>query len=270
MKDPDNIIIGYKNLDGSVKSIIAGNTGDLTEKKLFYKYYRTKERVSALIDNGSNSRALGIYISKGELDKNSSLYNLEVTMLPLRIGGGETDKNISFSEDGFLQSQDQYYNNKNVYYHRSVADYLENAEKIAYDEDIFLFDSDTLEWTVGSTKKPLRDSIIECFDEDAEDVYYDYDAEATDEIAAADARTKLINYMDRIDAFIKSRTKNLPVFIDTKTGDLIKIDDPKLLQMYNEVALYARTIGINIESFNVSFVQKKYLSDEAKHGRVKA
>ena len=61
-----NMYIGYKKPNGAVSAIYARVDGGEDQNKLFYKYYRTPERVSALIKSGSTRSALGIYISKRE------------------------------------------------------------------------------------------------------------------------------------------------------------------------------------------------------------
>ena len=251
-----NMLIGYKNPDGSVNSITARIDGGIDERKLFYKYYRTKERAHALIQNGSNESALGIYISEEEFNENSPLHNLEVTMLPLMIGNGEEDPMISFSDEDFNESQNKFNNTGRVYFDENVNKFFEDAKHSGfYDSDVYLFDSDTSEWTIGQMKQPLREGIIAHFDENA-----DYNYDSSEEIN--DARKKLIDYMDQIDAFIKNRMNNSPNFVDSSSGELTTVEDLKFLQMYNELALYAQTIGINIDQINVSFTQKHDLTDD--------
>ena len=52
-----NLLIGRKNLDGTITEITVREDGSDNHDKLLYKYYRTPGRVSALINNGC-SRSL--------------------------------------------------------------------------------------------------------------------------------------------------------------------------------------------------------------------
>lgn len=200
--------IGYKDYDGSVYSIYALTDGWSPEDKLLYKYYRTKERVWALIKNGSNRDKLGIYISPDEINEGSPSHNREVTMLPLGIGNEEEDPLITFSDNKFFQVQKKEKRTGHIRNYSSVDQYLKEAIDARFsDHHIYLFDSDTLQWTVGCEKKPLREHIISEFDDNAP-----YNYHSNDE--AKNAREKLINYMNLIENFIATRG-----MITSKSGE---------------------------------------------------
>ena len=200
--------IGYKDYDGSVFSIYALTDGWSPEDKLLYKYYRTKERVWALIKNGSNRDKLGIYISPDEINEESPSHNREVTMLPLGIGNEEEDPLITFSDNKFFFFFLKERRTGHIRNYSSVDQYLKEATDASFsDHHIYLFDSDTLQWTVGCEKKPLREHIISEFDDNAP-----YNYHSNDE--AKNAREKLINYMNLIENFIATRN-----MIASKSGE---------------------------------------------------
>ena len=252
-----NMLIGYKNPNGSVDSIFARVDGGEDQNKLFYKYYRTSERVKALIENGSNKSAIGIYISNEELDKNSKLYNKEVTMLPLYIGQGEQDSMISFSEDAFYQQTTPWTSTGQIFHDESVEKFLLRAAAAGFEDHyVYLFNHDTMKWTRGYNSQSLRDAIIANFDANSK---FNYNSEHEIEVA----RIKLIDYMNEIDSFIYDRDYNQPRIFDTSTNDFANIDDPRLIQLYNNLISYAKTKGIGVESITISRVEEE--QKESKH-----
>lgn len=234
-----NMYIGYKKPNGSVSAIYARVDGGEDQNKLFYKYYRTPERVSALIKSGSTSSALGIYISKTEeINERSPLYNEEVMMLPLYVGSAGEDSMISFAEDEFYESKTG--NSREFYDYGSVEAFYADIKEIGFYEDyVYLFDSKSREWTVGYNGKTLKEVIIENFDEDSED-YDSHDRET------------LIANIAEIDQFIADRAKTGPNFIDGNTGNNFNIRDGKLLMKYHDFCMYARSKGFNIEGIIIS------------------
>ena len=229
-----NMYIGYKKPNGSVSAICARVDWGEDQNKLFYKYYRTPERVSALIKSGSTRSPLGIYISETEeFNERSPLYNEEVMMLPLYVGSAGVDGMISFAEDKFCKNKDG--NSGEFYDYGSVEAFYDDTKKIGIFEDcVYLFDSESCEWTVGYNGKKLKDVIIENFDKYSE--YYD----------SHDGETLIANIAE-IDQFIADRAKTGPHLIDGNTGDIFNIRDDELLKKCYDLYMCARSKGFNIE-----------------------
>ena len=239
-----NMYIGYKKPNGSVSAIYARVDGGEDQNKLFYKYYRTPERVSALIKSGSTRSALGIYISKTEeINERSPLYNEEVMMLPLYVGSAGEDSMISFAEDEFYENKNG--NSKEFYDYGSVEAFYADTKKIGFSEDyVYLFDSESREWTVGYNGKTLKEVIIENFDENSED----YDSIEN----TKHDREILIANIAEIDQFIADRAKTGPYFIDGNTGNNFNIRDGELLMKYHDFCMYAKSKGFNIKGSIIS------------------
>ena len=254
-----NMYIGYKKPNGAVSAIYARVDGGEDQNKLFYKYYRTPERVSALIKSGSTKSALGIYISKTEeINARSALYNEEVMMLPLYVGAAGEDGMISFAEDNFYKYKDG--NSKEFYDYGSVEDFYADAKKIDfYESYVYLFDSKSCEWTVGYNGKSLKEVIMEDFDENSK---YNYDSSEMIE----HNKEILIANIDRIDQFIADRAKTGPYFIDSNNGNPINIRDGELLIKYHDLYMYAKSLGINIEGSIVSNAEEISVTDKKKMG----
>ena len=252
-----NMYIGYKKPNGAVSAIYARVDGGEDQDKLLYKYYRTPERVSALIKSGSTKSALGIYISKTEeINTRSALYNEEVMKLPLYVGSAGEDSMISFAEDNFYEHKDG--NSEEIYDYGSVEDFYADAKKVDFGEDyVYLFDSKSCEWTVGYNGKTLKEVIIENFDENSE---YNYDSSEKIE----HDKKILIDNIDRIDQFIADRAKIGPCFIDSNNGNPINIPDGKLLIKYHDLYMYAKALGINFEGIIVSFADEISVTDGKK------
>ena len=146
-------MIGYKNEDGSVDSIFVQKFIDKNDQvvdyyKLLYKYYRTPERVRALIRKGNICNELGIYLGDEEFQEGSPFYNEEATKLPLFIG---------YSDDDFAGFGDFNDACVNVKY-SSVDSFYRDAINSDYDDiNILLFDS---KWYVGVGKEELRNVMI--------------------------------------------------------------------------------------------------------------
>lgn len=240
-----NMYIGYKKPNGSVSAIYARVDGGEDQNKLFYKYYRTPERVSALIKSGSTRSSLGIYISKTEeINERSPLYNDEVMMLPLYVGSAGKGSMISFAEDEFYEDKDG--NSKELYDYGSVEAFYADTKKIGFFEKyVYLFDSESREWTVGYNGKTLKEVIIENFDENSK---YNYDSiEETKH-----DREILIANIAEIDQFIADRAETRPYFIDGNTGNNFNIRDGILLMKYHDLYMYAKSIGVNIKKSIIS------------------
>lgn len=241
-----NMYVGYKKANGSVSAIYARVDGGEDQKKLFYKYYRTPERVNALIKSGSTRSALGIYISKKEeCNMNSPLYNKEVTMLPLYVGSvsGNNPTIVSFAENEFY---DDKYCSGDVYDYDSVEKFYADAEEVGFFEHyVYLFDSNTREWTVGYNGMPLKDAIIEHFDKYSRNEY-------TSEEEFQSDRKILIENIESIDRFVKDRDNEKLCFVDSSTGDYINISDSTLLMKYQDLFMYAKSIGLDIEGCMIS------------------
>ena len=229
-----NMLIGYKNADGTVDSIISRVDGGVDQEKLFYKYYRTPERVKALIMNGSGLSSLGIYISDDELNPSSPLFNKEVLTLPLNIG---------FPEDDFYQKCSFYYSPENRKYIKHAPDKYSNEKLFYKDADdnnfwgeyVFLYDSATKQWTEGYDKYDLRNAIIDTFDEECDDEGYDdYD------------REELIRALDEIDKFIAKRDSRENDICFANSNDSVLLNYPKLYAKYNELVRLAEKEGIKI------------------------
>ncbi len=229
-----NLLIGYKNADGTVDSIVSRMNGGVDQERLFYKYYRTPERVKALITNGSGLSSLGIYISDDEFNPNSPLFNKEALMLPLNIG---------FPEEDFHQKCSFYYSTENRKYIMYAPDKCPNEKSFFKDADdndfwedyVFLYDSATKQWTVGYDKKNLRSAIIDTFDEECYDEGYDdYD------------REELIRALDEIDKFIAKRDSKENDVCFVNTNDSVLLTYPKLYAKYNELVRLAEKEGIKI------------------------
>ena len=244
-----NMYIGYKKPNGSVSAIYARVDGGEDQNKLFYKYYRTPERVSALIKSGSTRSALGIYISKREeIDERSPLYNEEVMMLPLYVGSAGKDRMISFAENKFYEDKDG--NSKKFNDYDSVEAFYDDTKKIGFFEDyVYLFDSESREWTVGYNGKSLKEAIIENFDVNSED----YDPQD---------RETLLDNIAEIDQFIAERAKTDPYFIDGNT-------DAESLMNYHDICMYAKSKGFKIKGSNISNLYETYAPGNEEEEEVK-
>ena len=182
-----NLLIGKINKDGTVDAITVRRDGGINHKKCLYKYYRSPERVSALIRNGITRDPLAIYINRKEMDPSSPLYNEEVTMLPINIG---------FPDKDFYATMDPYQNIRPACQFPSVKEYLQNAERVGfYDHDVFLYNPETELWTEGKAQNPIRETIIA----DWQATYYN-----TPEWVSQSLE-ELIEQMDAIDEFIAKR-----------------------------------------------------------------
>ena len=219
-----NLLIGRKNLDGTITEITVREDGSDNHDKLLYKYYRTPGRVSALINNGCSRSPLGIYISKDkELDPNSTLYNEEATMLPINIG---------FPEKEFYKTMDSYYDSTGIsYIQNSEEDFFKNAFEVGFSNRyIYLYDIATETWTIGSDKKSVRSKIIEDIKDSSEDIEQE------------------LKWLEDIDAYIEQRKNNKPMFVseDTEVENAI-YNNPVLLAKYTEFANLAASLGIKID-----------------------
>lgn len=237
-----NLLIGKKNKDGTIDSITVRQDGGLDQNKLLYKYYRTPERVGALISNGGNRGPLGIYISNEEFNPDSPLYNEEVTMLPLSVG---------FPDD-FYNNMNSYYNTHQTYKEPSEEAFFADAERVGFDEDfVYLYDIETQAWTVGKNKIGLRNHIIEQCKMDND----------------SDLVSELISHLNSIDSFIERRKKARPVFIaDDGVSQQIIYSSPRLLAKYNEFARLAETYGIQISGCMCKLIDKENTKEEASDG----
>ena len=228
-----NMIIGYKSNDGKVKAVDSRTDGGINEKQLFYKYYRTKERVEALINDGGGKSSLGILISQDEFNINSPLYNKEVTMLPFHIG---------FDDKNFYDYISHYYSEKqekflrfNPVEYSSEEEFFEAAKEYGfYDHLIYLFDSKTRQWTQGVKKKDIRISMLE----DVDRLYEDDSEEKAIE------KTKLIKDLAAIDNFIAARENMNTLYIKSDNNELLY--DPELSFKYNEFVRFAESKGIKV------------------------
>ncbi len=247
-----SMYVGIKKPNGSVSAMCARVDGGEDQNKLFYKYYRTPERVNALIKSGSTRSALGIYISKSEeTDERNPLYNEEVTMLPLYIGSdGIKSSKSSFAESKFYEEK---IDNSGIYYdYDNVEDFYVDAEQSGFFEHyVYLFDSESCEWIVGYKGKPLKEVIIENYDENS---IYNYNS----------SKEQLISNIDKIDQFIAERKNKRPCFVDSNTGEVSNIHNGELLRKYNDLRMYAMSIGLIIEGCMVSQVEEKPLQYEKK------
>ena len=182
-----NLLIGKINKDGTVDAITVRRDGGINHKKCLYKYYRSPERVSALIRNGCTGSPLARYINRKEMKPSSPLYNEEVTMLPTDIG---------FPDDDFYEVMDPYENLHPSWQCPSVKEYLKYAEKVGfYDDDVFLYNPETELWTEGNAQTPIREKIIA----DWLANYYNTPEWVTKSLE------ELIGEMDAIDEFIAKR-----------------------------------------------------------------
>lgn len=244
------LCIGNKKSNGFVNAIFARRDGGLDEAKLFYKYYRTPKRVNALVKSGSTRSALGIYISDEELNNNSPLYNEEVTMLPLYIGQGEEDSIISFADKSFYKNKHysdlDYKDPVGTFSYENVESFYDTAKKDEFLSDcVYLYDSDTREWYRGFERKPLKDAILEDYERMSKDNY-----DTQEEIDTN--REKLIKYMEEIEQYIKGRENNRPVFVDSNTGEMAIVQDNRLLMKYQDLVMYAKSIGLIIDGCSIS------------------
>lgn len=242
--------IGNKKSNGFVNAIYARRNGGNDDDKILYKYYRTPERVNALIKSGSTMVGLGIYLEGNERAKDSPLYNEEVSMLPLYLCDGEEDDFVSFADDSFFlvkRSSGRLDDRSSeiIYNFESAEDFYEAAKNSDFVDYVYLYDSDTRQWYKGLDKKNLREAIIEEFDENSKDNDY-----TEEEIKAG--KERLINYMDEIDQFIQDREKNKPVFIDSSTGEVANVQDYILYKKYYDLVMYARSTGLKIDGCPIS------------------
>ena len=250
------MLIGIKNIDGTIDAISSNVNAGTDEKKLFYKFYRTPERVRALIANGSGVESLGIHISKDELNPDSKLCNKEATMFPLYIGYPDAEfySYVTFpysaKEGRYLRYPSFKFPNENEFY----ADALETG---ITDSWIYLYDQAASEWTVGREKKPLRTAILEDFERDpriyTRDGLYDY----VDEYEYPFALVELNEQLDAIDEFIFNRSTSTTLV--SSIGQM-GMADPLLLAKYNELVRMAEAKGYDIIN---CFYQPK---PEAKKG----
>ena len=228
-----NLLIGYKNADGTVDSILSRQDGGVDEERLFYKYYRTPERVKALIMNGSGLSSLGINISDDELNPNSPLFNKEVLMLPLNIG---------FPENDFYQKCKHYYSTKErktikyaPYKNNNEESFFEEAKEDGFSEEcVLLYDSIIKQWTVGYDKKNLRTAIIDSCHERYDDGEEEMEPE------------ELLQALDEIDKFIAKRDSKENDVCFVNTNDSVLLTYPKLYAKYNELVRLAEKEGIKI------------------------
>ena len=213
--------LAIMNKDGKVKAVFPRLDGGANMEKLLYKYYRTPERINALMDYGCKINSIGIRISKRELDPNSKLYNREASLLPLHIGFDDKD---FYQEVGFYDREEEP-----SYYSSIQLLELEALRDGYYESSVFIYDENDRQWYYGFNKKPLRQLIIHQFDEEPdcdEDEYYD-------------ERFKLINQLDEIDEYINLRDNGNYL---EGMEDL----DPEVLSKYNELVLLARKKGIAV------------------------
>ena len=234
-----NLLIGYKNADGTIESICPRMDGWADEEKLLYKYYRTPQRVKALVNNGYAISSLGISISKDEVNPNSHLYNEEVANLPINIG---------FPEDDFYPSCNYYSDHgekieeKPLKYADEEA-FFDKADSIWFSSQcIFLYDSVTQTWTEGYDKIDLRTAILNTFDDECQ---YEYDSE--EEIKKA--KQELLNSLNEIDSFIEKR-KNGSKKILVDINQNLFLDYPEIYEKYAELVKLAISKGVIV---NVNF-----------------
>lgn len=231
-----NIVLGIKGLDGTIKAITVKTEGDFNEILILFKYYRTPERVSALITKGSTRETLGIYISEDELNPNSPLYNEEVTMLPLNIG---------FPDSEFNQTMDSYNNNGQTYYFQNEeAFYLAADETGSYDDYIYLYDEETETWTQGRRKENIKDIIIR-------------NIQNPDMMLEPEEIEQQLRWVEEIEDFINRRKNQKPVFV-TENEELLQLiyDNPQLMSKYNEFIRLAESLGIRIDGCMCSSIEK--------------
>ena len=231
-----NIVLGIKGLDGTIKAITVVTEGTFDEILILFKYYRTPERVSALITNGSTRETLGIYISEDELNPNSPLYNEEVTMLPLNIG---------FPDSDFNETMESYNNNGQTYYFENEqAFYLAANGTGSYDNYIYLYDEETETWTQGRKKENIKDIIIRNI-QDPEMMLEPEEIE------------QQLRWVEEIEDFINRRKNQKPVFV-TENGELLKLiyNHPQLMSKYNEFIRLAESLGIRIDGCMCSSLEK--------------
>ncbi len=232
-----SLLIGYKNADGTIEAICTRMDGGVDEEKLLYKYYRTPQRVKALVNNGYAISSLGISISKDEVNPNSHLYNEEVANLPINIG---------FPEDDFYPSCNYYsrcgekIKEKPLKYADEEA-FFDAADKIWFSTQcIFLYDSVKQIWTEGYDKIDLRTAILNTFDDDCE---CDYDSK--EEIEKA--KQELINSLNEIDSFVEKRKGECQKTLVNINENLF-LDYPELYTKYAELVKLAISKGIVVNA----------------------
>ena len=252
------LLIGIKAPEGYIKATIVARDGGSHEERLLYKFYRTADRVNALVESKFIITALGMHLRKTELDRTSPSYNKEVTMLPVYIGFPDEmfyhDTSYKWIPGkGYVQSYIDYFSNEEKFY--------DAAKKEFSDCDVVLFDTATKEWLVGIDKKPLRQAILDQFDE--EPFYFDergYEGlSKPDEIARE--RDNLIAQMDAIDEFIEKRNERT-TFLEEKY--YTKMDDDELLQKYNSLVNLAYSKGIKITGCFYEVMNKEKASEHRK------
>lgn len=220
-----NLLVGRKNKDGSVDSITVRRDGGLDHNKLLYKYYRSPERVDALIKNGSNYSCLARYISQDELNPNSPLHNEEVTMLPIDIG---------FPEKDFYKYMNESRSTHTTYQDPSVEAFFADAQNVGfYDDDVYLYDPETENWSVGASRKPIREHILGEWQEQ-----YDEDPEWVSETLE-----ELNSKMDAIDKFIAARKQQTPALSEKSAPEQVDSNEKEELpHMLKGVDLYLKVV----------------------------
>ena len=251
------LLVGLVNGNNPVKSIIIRHDGGAEEYRLLYKYYRTPERVNALIENGKMISALGIH-NQDEINEKSKLYNEEATRLPMGIGFADK---MFFNETSYRKNE--FGNNYQwclPEYYDNVESLFDNLKENKWDSwQILLYDTSIKNWTVGYDRVPLKNVIIKRFEDNP--VVFDGNGwEYVDKEKIPLARERLINEMNDIDNFIRLRDK-----VEVKS-DI----DSELLQKYNELVILAASKGLKITGINYEpIIEKTYVSSDDMEGKSK-